>query len=72
MNEQSLLLRGEEAAKLLNFGRSKTLEMMARGELPGVVRFGRSVRIHRVALERWLAERAGIDPETGDDTRPDA
>lgn len=67
MNDQSLLLRGEEAAKLLNLGRSKTLEMMATGELPGVVRFGRSVRIHRVALERWLAERAGIEPDAIDD-----
>ena len=71
MSEQPLLLRADEAAKLLGLGRSKTFEMMARGELPGVVRFGRSVRLHRVALERWLAERAGIEPDRGDD-RPAA
>ncbi len=59
MTEQPLLLRAEEAARLLSIGRSKVFEMMARDELPGVVRIGRSVRISRSALERWIAERAG-------------
>ncbi|WP_373048423.1 helix-turn-helix domain-containing protein [Vulgatibacter sp.] len=49
-----ILLRVEEAAKRLGFGRSKVYEMAASGELP-VVRFGRSVRIPAAELERWVA-----------------
>ncbi len=57
MPEEPLLLRAEEAARLLSLGRSKVFEMMAAGELPGVVRFGRAVRISRSALETWIKER---------------
>lgn len=53
-----LLLRGGEVAQLLNISRSKAFEMMASGELP-CVRIGRSVRVPRIALERWIADRAG-------------
>ena len=56
--EVPLLLRGEEAAQLLGMGRSKTLAMMATGQLPGVIRIGRSIRISREALERWVREQA--------------
>lgn len=59
---QSSLLRAEEAAKLLNISRSKVFALMASGQLPGVVRIGRSVRVSRTVLERWIAEQAG---ETG-------
>lgn len=69
---QPVLIRLDEAARLLGLGRSKTFEMAARGELPGVVRFGRSVRIHRAALERWAAERAGVAPDAAADHRPAA
>jgi len=54
-----LLLRAEEAARLLGLGRSKVFQMMATGELPGVVRIGRAVRVSREALEAWVREGAG-------------
>lgn len=70
MQNQVLLLRADEVARMLGLGRSKVFEMLAADELPGVVRFGRSVRVHRVALERFLAERAGIESGAIDDDRP--
>jgi excisionase family DNA binding protein len=53
-----LLLRPAEAALLLAMSRSRIYELAARGELPGVVRVGGSVRLHRPTLETWLAEEA--------------
>jgi len=52
---EPLLLRATEAAKLLGLGRSKVFAMVAAGELP-VIRLGRSVRIPRQALERWIRD----------------
>ena len=49
---EPLLLRAAEVAKLLGLGRSKVFAMLAVGELPVI----RSVRVPRVALERWIAE----------------
>lgn len=51
--ETPLLLTIEEAASLLRASRSKVYQLAATGELPGVVRIGRSVRIRRAALEQW-------------------
>jgi excisionase family DNA binding protein len=48
-----MLLRADEVAKLLAFGRSKTYELMASGQLP-VVRVGRAVRVPRAALDEWV------------------
>jgi excisionase family DNA binding protein len=48
------LLRVEEAARMLQIGRTKMYELMGAGELP-VVRIGRSVRIPRRSLEDWIA-----------------
>ncbi len=67
MDEQPLLLRAEEAAKLLSLGRSKVFEMLASGELPAV-RIGRAVRVPRTALERWVRERSG-EPGDSNGTR---
>lgn len=63
-NEPPLLLRGEQAAHLLSMGRSKVFAMMASGQLPGVIRIGRSIRISREALERWVREQT--DPAIQD------
>jgi excisionase family DNA binding protein len=52
---EPLLLKAGEVVKLLGLGRSKVFAMLAVGELP-VVRIGRSVRVPRAALERWVAE----------------
>lgn len=66
-HEQPLLLRGEQAAILINMGRSKTMAMMAAGQLPGVVRIGRRLLISRAALERWVREQAGEVPSRSDE-----
>ena len=55
--EPRLLYRMEDVAHLLNISRSKAFEMAAAGKLPGVVRLGRSVRVSRIALERWIQEK---------------
>ncbi len=55
-HEMPLLLRAEEVAKLLGLSRSMVFQMLASGELP-VVRFGRSVRVPREALDEWIKER---------------
>ena len=55
----ALLLRPSEVAELLSLSRSTVYNLIARGELPGVVRLGgASVRIHRGVLEDWLARQA--------------
>ena len=53
--EPPLLLRAEEAARLVSLGRSTIFKLLASGELPAV-RVGRSVRVRRVDLERWVEE----------------
>jgi len=53
-----LMLRVEEAAKLSGLGRTKFLELLYAGEVPGVARFGRAVRVNRRMLEAWLDERS--------------
>ncbi len=63
MNEEitgaePLLLRAEEAAKLLSLSRSTVFQMIATGELP-CVRVGRAVRVSRSGLERWVRDRSG-------------
>lgn len=61
---QTELMRVEEAADLLQIGRTKVYELMARHELP-VVRIGRSVRIPRRGLQEWIVERTEGGGEIG-------
>lgn len=51
---QPELLRIDEVAALLGIGRSKAYVMSSAGTLTGVIRIGRSVRVSRRALERWI------------------
>jgi excisionase family DNA binding protein len=63
MDDNKLLLRGDEVAKLLGIGRSTAFDLMAGGVLP-VVRIGRSVRVPRNRLVEWIQENtvaAGAD-----------
>lgn len=62
-DDAPLLLRAEEAARLLGLGRSKVFEMMASGELPAV-KIGRAVRLPRAALERWVAAQSDRADQT--------
>lgn len=54
--ESPLLLRAEEAARLLGLGRSTVFALLATGELPSV-RVGRSVRVSRTALQHFIGAR---------------
>ena len=71
MNEQRtasnhstlLLVRVEEAARLLSLGRSTVYEMIAGGELRSV-KCGSARRIPVAALQQWIADHsAGGQPQ---------
>ena len=49
-----LLITVPEAAQRLGIGRTRAWEMTQRGEMPGVVRIGRSVRVSVAALRAWI------------------
>jgi excisionase family DNA binding protein len=49
----AILLRPEEAGRILGFSRSKIYQLLASGELPSI-RAGKSVRVPRLALEKWI------------------
>lgn len=46
----------DEAAEVMRVNRKTVYEVIAAGDLPGVRRLGRTIRIHRATLLRWLAE----------------
>lgn len=46
-------LKVPEVAKVLRIARSRAYELVADGQIPSV-RIGRSVRVSRRELERWL------------------
>ncbi len=54
--EDSMLLCTEDVVRELRIGRTKVVAMIGSGELP-VIRIGRSVRVPRAALGRWIEER---------------
>ncbi len=58
---EKLLLRPAEAAECLGICQSRVYEMLARNDLPGTIRIGRSVRISRQALEQWIDEQVNHD-----------
>lgn len=53
MDEQHEYLKVPEVAEVLRIARSRAYELVADGKIPSV-RIGRSVRINRRELERWL------------------
>jgi len=60
-DEGLLLLRVDEAARLLAIGTTLAYELIARGDLPSI-RLGRSVRVPRAALEAWISARTTVAP----------
>lgn len=56
--EPVAVLTVEEAAALLRISRGAAYALAKRGELPGVIRLGRTLRVSRQALERALAGEA--------------
>lgn len=59
------VLTVDEAARLLRVNRKTLYEAVRAGEVPGVVRVGRSIRIGREALLRWMEGNGS--PALGDD-----
>lgn len=49
-------LKVPEVAGVLRIARGRAYELVAEGEIPSI-RIGRSVRVSRRDLERWLDER---------------
>lgn len=67
--EQTILLRAEEAARMLQISRSGMFRLMAEGRVPGVVRIGRSVRLSREALENWVQQQVDEQDQRQDTSR---
>ena len=57
------LLTTTEVADLLRTTRKSTYAMVARGQLPGVVRIGRRVLIHADELLDWLDQKRTPSPK---------
>ena len=53
------LLTVDELAEFLRVERKTLYDAIARGELPGVRRIGRVIRISRSTVLAWLAEGTG-------------
>jgi len=64
VNETTLLYRVEDAARLLNVGRSTIFGLIASGELASV-KLGRARRVSRRALENYIARVEGDRAATG-------
>jgi excisionase family DNA binding protein len=58
LTSEPALLTIEEAARLLNIGRTRAYEMAADGTMPGVIHIGRSVRVSRRRLDAWVDEQS--------------
>jgi excisionase family DNA binding protein len=56
VDEKHEFMKVPEVAKTLRIARSRAYELVAGGEIPSV-RIGRSVRVSRRDLERWLEGR---------------
>lgn len=52
------MLTVPQAAEYLGIKNTKAYELAARNELPGLVRIGRLVKVHKPTLDRWLEEQA--------------
>lgn len=61
-NQPPHTLTVDEAAALMRVNRKTVYEIIAAGQVPGVRRLGRTIRIHRETLLRWLADGQGRAP----------
>jgi excisionase family DNA binding protein len=58
--QQHEWLKVPEVAEELRIARSRAYELVADGKIPAV-RIGRSVRVSRKELDRWLEDRRYMD-----------
>jgi excisionase family DNA binding protein len=59
-----VVLTVDEVAAIMRVDRKTIYGVIARGEMPGVRRLGRSVRLHRDTVLRWLADGQGRAPRS--------
>ncbi len=55
MDEQQDWLKVPKVAEVLRIARSRAYELVADGKIPAV-KIGRSVRVNRKELDRWLED----------------
>jgi excisionase family DNA binding protein len=60
MDEQHEWLKVPEVAEVLRIARSRAYELVADGEIPAI-KIGRSVRVSRKELDRWLEDHRYVD-----------
>ena len=65
MTDPGEVMTVEEFAIRTRIGRRLAYEAIRRGEVPGVIRIGRTIRISVAVWERWIA--GGIGSAGGDD-----
>ena len=53
------VLTADELAALLRIDRKSAYAALARGEIPGARRIGRTIRVSRDAVLNWLADGQG-------------
>ena len=71
MNETTPLLSLTDLAQRLHISKRKLEQMIAGGEVPPPLRFGRVRRWHPAIIERYLAQLAGLmDPDPSPDPEP--
>ena len=58
-----LLLTPREAAAILRVTQKAIYMMIERAQLPGIIRIGRRVRIHRGELVDWLNQKSTPSPQ---------
>jgi excisionase family DNA binding protein len=58
VNEDRLLLRVDEAAKLMAISRSKAYELIAGEQIPAI-RVGKSIRVPVQELMDWIKDNCG-------------
>jgi excisionase family DNA binding protein len=68
--DERLLLKVPAAARRLDISRSYAYQLARTGELPGVVRLGRSIRVSVRGLEEWVERQRhnGPTPRDSDST----
>ena len=55
------ILNVDELAELLRMNRKSVYAAIRRGEIPGVRRVGRTIRVSRDAVLKWLGDGQGRD-----------
>lgn len=59
------ILTVEEVTRLLRLNRKTVYELVQKGRIPGARRFGRNIRLSKLAFTEWLKS-GGLD---GEETR---